>query len=62
MLRHQAKHKLDSWVFTALFTACAANSCPELKVVVTQAASELDLNWLQARDAAKAVRSARFER
>lgn len=41
----QGSHPLDSWVFTALFSACAANNSPELRVVVTEASVALDRHW-----------------
>jgi len=41
----QGKHEVDSWMYTAIFTACAAYSSPELRMVMSQAYQSMESQW-----------------
>jgi hypothetical protein len=41
----QGKHEVDSWMYTAIFTACAAYNSPELRLVMSQAYQSMETQW-----------------
>ena len=49
MVCAQAKHKVDSWVYAAMFTACAAYKSPEHCMILTQAYHSLQSHYKEAK-------------
>jgi len=49
----QGKHEVDTWMYTGIFTACAAYNSPELRMVMSQAYQSMETQWqeLQASGA-----------
>ena len=45
----QGQHKIDGYVFTPLFSACAAYKSAELRVVMTDAYHSLISHWRQLK-------------
>ena len=45
----QGQHKVDGYVFTSLFSACAAYKSAELRVVMTDAYHSLISHWRQLK-------------
>lgn len=41
----QGEHEVDTWMYTGIFTACAAYNSPELRMVMSQAYQSMEAQW-----------------